>query len=506
MSRLGISPLSVAAITAILCVGTVLAGDSPITDNRGAIDALQARYMFAMDWCNADAYRAVFTKKGVLISSTGEKQGNAIATFIRRSCQDSMPGSSREPVHLRHFFTNVVLDIKGDRARGRSSWYTMGESPDHHAQLRSYGHFEDELTRENGTWKIARRKVYDETSENSAATAERPTESFASPSVVGDGYAANRAAIEDLQARYLYAMNWFDPAAYADTFTPDGAVHMGERVETGRKGIESVITDYKVIIMGHPTGADRGLRPPAVRHVITNVVVQLHGNIARAWAYWNTFQNDDLARSAEVGNYGSYEDDLQKIRGRWYFTSRKVFNQMKADRVASDTLPMPIDIDSGPPVHATAADDRAAIKNLQARYMFALDWQDPAAYAATFSEDGMLVSAVAEARGRTAIQQELAQMRDNDRTIVAREGLRPFSRRHVITNLILKINGDHATGRAYWAGYNNDDPERRPYVDGYGHYEDELVKVDGQWFFKKRTIFNELRPDRAASAQWPLLE
>jgi len=507
MSRRAIFPLCVTAIASILSAPAGLAGNPQVTEDRAAIDALQARSMFALDWCNANAYRATFTKDGVLVSSSGEDRGDTIATFVSKSCQQSNAGSSQGPGHSRHFITNTVLDIEGDKARGREYWFAVDEDPvKHSAQLRAYGHFEDELVRENGTWKFSRRRIYDEMTNEAAAGPERPTQSFSPPPVVGDGYAANRAAIEDLQARYLYAMNWFDPAAYAGTFTPDGAVHMGSRIETGRKGIETVITDYKVIIMGHPTGADRGLRPPAVRHAITNVVVAIHGNTARAWAYWNTFQNDNLARSAQVGNYGSYEDELVKINGRWYFKSRKVFNQMKADRVASDDLPMPVNIDAGPPAHATAADDRAAIKNLQARYMFALDWQDPAAYAATFAEDGVLVSAVAEARGRSAIRGEVVKMRDNDRATADKERLRPFSRRHVITNLVLQIHGDHASGRAYWAGYNNDDPERRPYVESYGHYEDEMIKVNGQWLFKKRTIFNELRADRAASGKWPLAQ
>jgi SnoaL-like domain len=497
MLRRAIVPLCVTAIASVLSAPPLLAGHAQVTEDRAAIDALQARAMFALDWCNANAYRATFTKEGVSVSSAGEDRGDAIAALVSKSCAG----------HARHFITNTVLDIEGNKARGRVYWFALGKNPDQHtAQLRAYGHCEDELVRDNGTWKFARRRIYDEMANDAAAGPERPTQSFSPPPVVGEGYAANRAAIEDLQARYLYAMNWFDPTAYAGTFTQDGAVHMGSRVETGRKGIETVITDYKVIIMGHPTGADRGLRPPAVRHAITNVVVDIRGNTARAWAYWNTFQNDNLARSAQVGNYGSYEDELLKIDGRWYFKSRKVFNQMKADRVVSDALPMPVSIDAGPPAPATAADDRAAIKNLQARYMFALDWQDPAAYAATFAQDGVLVSAVAEARGRTAIRGEVVKMRDNDRAAAVKEGLRPFSRRHVLTNLVLQISGDHATGRAYWAGYNNDDPERRPYVESYGHYEDEMVKVEGQWFFKKRTIFNELRPDRAASGKWPLAD
>ena len=33
--------------------------------------------------------------------------------------------------------------------------------------------------------------------------------------------------------------------------------------------------------------------------------------------------------------------------------------------------------------------------------------------------------------------------------------------------------------------------EREPDIGSYGHYKDELVKTDGQWLFRKRTIYNE---------------
>jgi hypothetical protein len=33
--------------------------------------------------------------------------------------------------------------------------------------------------------------------------------------------------------------------------------------------------------------------------------------------------------------------------------------------------------------------------------------------------------------------------------------------------------------------------------NGYGHYEDELVKVNGQWLFTKRRIYNEGRAEWA---------
>jgi hypothetical protein len=40
-------------------------------------------------------------------------------------------------------------------------------------------------------------------------------------------YAEDRAAIEDLQARYLFALDFHDPDLYVSTFTPDGILDYG---------------------------------------------------------------------------------------------------------------------------------------------------------------------------------------------------------------------------------------------------------------------------------------
>ena len=66
-----------------------------------------------------------------------------------------------------------------------------------------------------------------------------------------------------------------------------------------------------------------------------------------------------------------------------------------------------------------------------------------------------------------------------------------------------QIDGDKAIGRAYWFHYGNSNPERRADVDTYGHYEDEMVKVDGQWLFSKRVIYNEQVKDWAGKSENP---
>ena len=49
------------------------------------------------------------------------------------------------------------------------------------------------------------------------------------------------------------------------------------------------------------------------------------------------------------------------------------------------------------------AEDRAAIIDLQGRYLFALDFQDAQTYASTFAEDGAINWARGEIKGRKAI-------------------------------------------------------------------------------------------------------
>jgi len=149
------------------------------------------------------------------------------------------------------------------------------------------------------------------------------------------------------------------------------------------------------------------------------------------------------------------------------------------------------------------AEDRAAIEDLQARYLFAMDFGDPNLYVTLFTEDGILDVGSGEIKGRKAIRDVIAKM-PNSRT--SENGLRPASGRHNISNIVVKVNGNKAVARAYWFHYSNNNPERRGVFSGYGHYEDEMVKANGQWLFTKRRIYNEGRAEwayqGAKSAAW----
>lgn len=153
------------------------------------------------------------------------------------------------------------------------------------------------------------------------------------------------------------------------------------------------------------------------------------------------------------------------------------------------------------------AEDRAKIEDLQARYLFALDFQDPDAYAATFTEDGVLDYGAGEIVGRDAIHAMVEEMRGptGEQGDADDSGLRPAAGRHNITNIVVEIDGDTATGTAYWFHMGNDNPERAAQLNSFGHYEDEMVKVDGEWLFSRRKIYNEQVEEwSAAGAENPV--
>jgi hypothetical protein len=81
-----------------------------------------------------------------------------------------------------------------------------------------------------------------------------------------------------------------------------------------------------------------------------------------------------------------------------------------------------------------------------------------------------------DVKGRQAIKDVISRMPSP----AAAPGLRAGAARHNISNIVLKVEGNKASGR-----------------DGFGHYEDELVKVNGKWLFSKRKIYNEDRDEWA---------
>jgi uncharacterized protein (TIGR02246 family) len=124
-------------------------------------------------------------------------------------------------------------------------------------------------------------------------------------------------------------------------------------------------------------------------------------------------------------------------------------------------------------------EDREAIHTLFMRYRRCLDEKDFSGYAALFARDGEFVAAGGSASGREAIERLVDGMRGSLLTAVAGEDL------HIVVNPDIVIDGDRATAYSTWI-YVVRDPDGGPSLCKVGHYEDELVREDGEWRFARR--------------------
>lgn len=129
------------------------------------IAEMQSRYMFALDWHDADAYASLCTDDAVLEWPEGHAKGReAIRTACVRIGEfyDRLAAAAgpRKPPHLRHFVTNRVFDIQGDHARVLAYWLDLNnDNLPRWPYVAAYGYYDDELVRTAEGWRFTHRKI-----------------------------------------------------------------------------------------------------------------------------------------------------------------------------------------------------------------------------------------------------------------------------------------------------------------------------------------------------------
>ena len=126
-------------------------------------------------------------------------------------------------------------------------------------------------------------------------------------------YLADRLAINDLFVRYTTALDRGDVETIVDCFTRDGSL---DSPAVGRhSGHAAIRTFAERFAQFHERGAQ-------LRHVISNLAVELDGDRAKATCYLLNV----LTRNgkSELLAPGRYECDLVKTKGKWRFHKRIV--------------------------------------------------------------------------------------------------------------------------------------------------------------------------------------
>jgi hypothetical protein len=152
------------------------------------------------------------------------------------------------------------------------------------------------------------------------------------------GYADDRAEIEDLMARYLFAIDYFDWDAYVATFAPDGELEFAAGVTRGRDAIRTAVTNFSAGIGRFYHTADG--QPAKLRHVTLQSAVRIEGDRAWARTQWVEMANHGPNDEMKMGTFGLYEDEFVRLDGRWLIQRRNVLNEFIPGRNSGPVNPV----------------------------------------------------------------------------------------------------------------------------------------------------------------------
>lgn len=126
-----------------------------------------------------------------------------------------------------------------------------------------------------------------------------------------------------------------------------------------------------------------------------------------------------------------------------------------------------------------SVEERLAVEELFARYLWSIDTGDVDTLVSCFTEDGSLESpAVGSFAGHDQVRAFAQRFADYRR--------RGSQLRHVMSNLLVDTEGDQATARCYLLVYLTRDGQSK--LLGPGRYECTLRREDGAWRFVRRLV------------------
>jgi 3-phenylpropionate/cinnamic acid dioxygenase small subunit len=126
------------------------------SEDRATLHDLYARYAYAFDGADADAWAGLFAAEGrFLPPGVPDVVGtDALRAFVAARSADA-PG-------MRHLMSNVLVESTDSGAQGSAYFLCFRLDPDGTFRLRNFGRYDDEFVQEDGAWKIASRRVVSE--------------------------------------------------------------------------------------------------------------------------------------------------------------------------------------------------------------------------------------------------------------------------------------------------------------------------------------------------------
>jgi uncharacterized protein (TIGR02246 family) len=123
-------------------------------DEKDAIRELMARYCHALDACRFDEVASLFADDGEWTTTYGSARGRAQIEALLTSV---VPRKGEGP-QRKHYITNIIIRLAGDRASARSDYLVVRESERGLMPVMG-GTYRDDFVKRDGAWQFARKQL-----------------------------------------------------------------------------------------------------------------------------------------------------------------------------------------------------------------------------------------------------------------------------------------------------------------------------------------------------------
>jgi len=131
----------------------------------------------------------------------------------------------------------------------------------------------------------------------------------------------DRIAVEDVMARYVWAVDSLDPEGYVAVFTDDAVIDSNGSISKGHDQIRKIVTG---LIQRRDDNKAKGLPAANLYHVISSVRITFpKPGEALHQSYWQTVRRDTSGQMIAAA-MGRSEDRLVKRNGQWLIQWRKL--------------------------------------------------------------------------------------------------------------------------------------------------------------------------------------
>lgn len=157
---------------------------------------------------------------------------------------------------------------------------------------------------------------------------QAPKPAIAEDDMVTQATLLDRIQIEDLLVKYYYDLTSGEGHDLAQYFAEDAVLDVNGMIAKGRKTIEEMYSGFD---------EDEANLGSKMHMLLTNPVIRVDGDTAKAWVIWTGVMNDNIRLAPRLMEQGREYTELVKLDGRWLIKKRYISADSGMPAIWDDT-------------------------------------------------------------------------------------------------------------------------------------------------------------------------